>query len=168
MCSETNVQGKITSQQYTLWRWCKNIYFGEAILCLEAAHSWDQLFNRQSWSKRLRNCHPLESRLGWRCAFLPGRVPGLQKVSKNTTVGWYSPVVKLSMQLLSRRLRLRPSWFSNRKVPYLNPRAGFCGRTTKRTPPVPYSGTFNGGEGIKMIRQPFYSPNTAVTNLFLF
>ncbi len=30
------------------------------------------------------------------------------------------------------------------------------------------SGTFNGGEGIKTIRQPFYLPNMATADLFLF
>jgi hypothetical protein len=31
----------------------------------------------------------------------------------------------------------------------------------KDTLPAPHSGTFNGGEGVKTIRQPSYSPNTA-------
>ncbi len=68
-----------------------------------------------------------------------------------------SLAVKQSMQLSSKRLWLRPSRFSYQKASYHRPRAGFCGWTKKLTPLAPNSGTFNGGEGIKTIRQPFYS-----------
>jgi hypothetical protein len=67
-----------------------------------------------------------------------------------------------------KKVWLRPSRISSRKVPYRRPRAGFCGRAKKRTPLAPHSGTFNGGKGIKTIHQPFYSPNTATADLFLF
>ncbi len=33
---------------------------------------------------------------------------------------------------------------------------------------MPHSGTFNGGEGVKTIRQSFYSLNTATADLFRF
>jgi hypothetical protein len=37
-----------------------------------------------------------------------------------------------------------------------------------QTPLAPHAGTFNGGEGIKTIRQHSYSPNTARADFFCF
>jgi hypothetical protein len=79
-----------------------------------------------------------------------------------------SPAAKPSMQLLSRRLWLHPCRFSSRKVTNRRPRANFWGRMKKRIPRTPHSGTFNDGEGVKTICQPFYLLNTATTVLFLF
>jgi hypothetical protein len=48
------------------------------------------------------------------------------------------------------------------------PRAAFCGRTKTQTSPPPHSGTFNGSEVIKTIRQPSYLLNTTTADFFLF
>ncbi len=78
------------------------------------------------------------------------------------------PAAKPSMKHPSRRLWLCPSQFSSQKDLNCRPRAGFCEGAKNRNPLAPHSGTFNGGEGIKSIRQPFYSPNTATADLFQF
>ncbi len=54
------------------------------------------------------------------------------------------------------------------KIPHCSPRASFCGRTKTQTPLTPHSGTFNGGNGIKTIRQPSYLRNTATADFFCF
>jgi hypothetical protein len=79
-----------------------------------------------------------------------------------------SPAAKPSTQFPSKRLWLCPSRFSSQKVAYCRPRAGFCGGAKKRIPLAPHSETFNGNKGVKTIRKPFYSPNTATADLFLF
>jgi hypothetical protein len=54
------------------------------------------------------------------------------------------------------------------KSPISSPQGRICGRTKKQTPLTPHSGTFNGGKGVKTIRKPFCSMNTATADLFLF
>jgi hypothetical protein len=72
VCSESNVQGKITLIRSMLERWRNNKYFGDSY----------------SLSKRLGNCYPLHQEL---CMteqhILSPCAPGLQKVSENKTVG---------------------------------------------------------------------------------
>ncbi len=67
-----------------------------------------------------------------------------------------------------KRTLAMSSQFSSWKVPNRHPRACFCGRMKKQTPPEPHSGTFNGSQGIKTICQPSYSPNTVMADIFLF
>jgi hypothetical protein len=54
------------------------------------------------------------------------------------------------------------------KKPILSSQAGFCRRMKTQTLQAPHSKTFHGGEGIKMIHQPSFSPNTATLDSFLF
>ncbi len=69
-----------------------------------------------------------------------------------------------STQLLSRTLWLCPS----RQDSYHRPRASFSGGVKKEALAAHHYETLNGDEGAKTIRQPYYLPNTATADLFLF
>jgi hypothetical protein len=82
--------------------------------------------------------------------------------------GFRSPAMKPSTQLSSLRSRLRPSQFSSQKGPNCCPSTSFCKVTKIWSAPPPQSGTFNGGERVKKVRQPSCSPNSATADFYLF
>jgi hypothetical protein len=87
VCSESNAQGKISSQWCMLERWHTKLFLRRlfSVWQLLSAHSSDQ--HRQGRSKNLKNHGPLQSRLRWRSTFSSPRAPGLQKNGKNKNVG---------------------------------------------------------------------------------
>jgi hypothetical protein len=77
-------------------------------------------------------------------------------------------VAKQSMQLPPQIALATSQPIFEVKIPHCRPRAGFRRRTKTQTPLMAHSGTFNGGNGIKTIRQPSYLRNTATADFFCF